>query len=59
MPLSMLGIGVVTMMSQASGRYDIAGALSAVLALSGAVLAPHPGWWTATVNVACSLPLSP
>ncbi|MFG3294183.1 MFS transporter [Streptomyces sp. NPDC048179] len=41
MPLSMLGIGVVTMMSQVSGRYDIAGALSAVLALSGAVLAPY------------------
>jgi MFS family permease len=41
MPLSMLGIGVVTMMSQVSGRYDIAGALSAVLALSGALLSPY------------------
>lgn len=41
MPLSMLGIGIVTMMSQVTGRYRIAGALAAVLALSGAALGPQ------------------
>lgn len=29
MPLSMMGIGVVTMISQLTGRYGLAGALSA------------------------------
>ncbi|MYS25228.1 Predicted arabinose efflux permease, MFS family [Streptomyces sp. DvalAA-14] len=41
MPLSMLGIGVVTMISQLTGRYGLAGALSAVLALSAAVCGPQ------------------
>ncbi|WP_369174927.1 MFS transporter [Streptomyces sp. R28] len=41
MPLSMLGIGIVTMMSQVNGRYDIAGGLAAALALSGALLSPY------------------
>ncbi|UNO39543.1 MFS transporter [Streptomyces sp. MST-110588] len=41
MPLSMLGIGVVTMVSQLTGRYGLAGALSATLALSAAVLGPQ------------------
>ncbi|MFD3454415.1 MFS transporter [Streptomyces sp. NPDC058691] len=41
MPLSMLGIGIVTMMSQVTGRYRIAGALAAVLALSAAALGPQ------------------
>ena len=38
MPLSMMGIGVVTMISQLTGRYGLAGALSATIALSAAVL---------------------
>ncbi|MFF1833028.1 MFS transporter [Streptomyces sp. NPDC058231] len=40
MPLSMMGIGVVTMVSQMTGRYGLAGALSATLAMSAAVLGP-------------------
>lgn len=32
MPLSMMGIGVVTMISQLTGRYGLAGALSATIA---------------------------
>jgi MFS family permease len=41
MPISMLSIGVVTMISQLTGRYRLAGALSATLALSAAVLGPQ------------------
>ncbi|MFD8075745.1 MFS transporter [Streptomyces sp. NPDC059718] len=41
MPLSMLGIGIVTMMSQVTGRYGIAGGLAATLALAGAALGPQ------------------
>ena len=41
MPLSMMGIGVVTMISQLSGRYGLAGALSATMALSAAVFGPQ------------------
>lgn len=41
MPLSMLGIGVVTMVSQLTGRYGLAGALSAAIALSAAVIGPQ------------------
>ncbi|WNM30733.1 MFS transporter [Streptomyces sp. Li-HN-5-11] len=41
MPLSMMGIGVVTMVSQLTGRYGLAGALSATIALAAAVLGPQ------------------
>jgi MFS family permease len=41
MPLSMMGIGVVTMVSQLTGRYGLAGALAATLALSTAVIGPQ------------------
>ncbi|WP_221349118.1 MFS transporter [Streptomyces beigongshangae] len=41
MPLSMMGIGVVTMISQVTGRYGLAGALSATIALSAAALGPQ------------------
>ncbi|MEV4441590.1 MFS transporter, partial [Streptomyces sp. NPDC049577] len=41
MPLSMMGIGIVTMVSQLTGRYGLAGALSATMALSAAVLGPQ------------------
>ncbi|MGW7524549.1 MFS transporter [Streptomyces sp. NPDC054783] len=41
MPLSMMGIGVVTMVSQLTGRYRLAGALSATIALSAAVIGPQ------------------
>ncbi|NED87352.1 MFS transporter, partial [Streptomyces sp. SID11233] len=32
MPLAMMGIGVVTMISQLTGRYGLAGGLSATIA---------------------------
>src|SRR3954447_5241143 len=41
MPLSMMGIGVVTMISQLTGRYGLAGALSATMALAAAVMGPQ------------------
>ncbi|MBL1108633.1 MFS transporter [Streptomyces sp. 5-8] len=41
MPLSMMGIGVVTMISQLTGRYGLAGALSAAIALSAAAVGPQ------------------
>ncbi|MDQ0993520.1 MFS transporter [Streptomyces sp. V3I7] len=41
MPLAMMGIGVVTMISQLTGRYGLAGALSATIALSAAAIGPQ------------------
>ncbi|GLW51682.1 MFS transporter [Streptomyces sp. NBRC 14336] len=41
MPLSMMGIGVVTMISELTGRYGLAGALSATIALAAAVAGPQ------------------
>ncbi|GAA0901599.1 MFS transporter [Streptomyces thermoalcalitolerans] len=41
LPLSMMGIGVVTMISQLTGRYGLAGALSATIALSAALIGPQ------------------
>lgn len=41
MPLSMTGIGIVTMLSTLRGDYGLAGAVSATLALSSAVLGPQ------------------
>ncbi|MFF1956522.1 MFS transporter [Streptomyces sp. NPDC058220] len=41
MPLAMMGIGIVTMISQLTGRYGLAGALTATLAMSAAVLGPQ------------------
>ncbi|MGW7412303.1 MFS transporter [Streptomyces sp. NPDC054863] len=41
MPLSMMGIGIVTMISQLTGRYGLAGALAATLAMSAAVFGPQ------------------
>ncbi|MGF1427480.1 MFS transporter [Kitasatospora sp. LaBMicrA B282] len=40
LPISMTGIGIVTMLSQLRGSYGVAGAVSAVMALSAAVLGP-------------------
>jgi MFS family permease len=41
MPLSMTGIGIVTMLSTLRGDYGLAGAVSATLALSSAALGPQ------------------
>lgn len=41
LPLSMVGIGLITMLSQQRGAYTLAGAVAACFALSIAVLAPQ------------------
>ncbi|WP_069817149.1 MFS transporter [Streptomyces sp. TP-A0874] len=41
MPIAMLGIGVITMVSELTGRYALAGALAATLALSTATFGPQ------------------
>lgn len=41
MPISMMDIGIVTMLSQVSGDYWLAGAVAATFTLSSALLAPH------------------
>ncbi|OON75107.1 MFS transporter [Streptomyces tsukubensis] len=41
MPLAMMGIGIVTMISQLTGRYGLAGGLSATVALSAAAIGPQ------------------
>ncbi|GGE54922.1 MFS transporter [Priestia taiwanensis] len=41
MPMSMMGIGIVTMLSQLSGEYWLAGAIAATFALASALIAPH------------------
>ncbi|MFJ9790364.1 MFS transporter [Streptomyces globosus] len=41
MPLSMVGLGILTMVSELTGRYTLAGALTATLALSAAVVGPQ------------------
>ncbi|MEU6081657.1 MFS transporter [Streptomyces sp. NPDC047108] len=41
MPLSMMGVGIITMISQLTGRYGLAGALSATIALSAALIGPQ------------------
>ncbi|MEU0029559.1 MFS transporter [Streptomyces sp. NPDC006335] len=41
MPLSMMGIGVVTMISQLTDRYGLAGSLSATIALAAAAIGPQ------------------
>ncbi|MEU3187561.1 MFS transporter [Streptomyces sp. NPDC006923] len=41
LPLAMTSIGVVTMISQLTGRYGLAGAVSATMAMSAAALGPQ------------------
>ncbi|AXI79826.1 MFS transporter [Peterkaempfera bronchialis] len=41
LPISMTGIGIVTMLSQLRGAYGLAGAVTATLALAAAVLGPQ------------------
>ncbi|AUG80003.1 MFS transporter [Kitasatospora sp. MMS16-BH015] len=44
MPISMTGVGIVTMLSELRGSYGIAGAVSATLALSAALFGPMVAW---------------
>lgn len=41
MPISMLGIGIITMLAQLRGSYWLAGAVAATFAFSMALLAPQ------------------
>ncbi|HEY2624788.1 MAG TPA: MFS transporter [Dyella sp.] len=41
MPISMTGIGIITMLSQVKGSYGLAGSVAATFALSCAILAPQ------------------
>ncbi|MFI8294166.1 MFS transporter [Streptomyces sp. NPDC085614] len=41
MPMSMLGVGIVTMMSELTGSYSQAGGLAAVVAGAGAIMGPY------------------
>ncbi|PRH80997.1 MFS transporter [Streptomyces solincola] len=41
MPLAMMGLGVMTMVSEITGRYGLAGSLSATMAVSAAALGPQ------------------
>ncbi|MFJ8478282.1 MFS transporter [Kitasatospora sp. NPDC094011] len=41
LPISMTGIGIVTMLSQLRGSYGVAGLVSATLAVSAAILGPQ------------------
>ncbi|MBV6701451.1 MFS transporter [Kitasatospora aureofaciens] len=44
LPISMTGIGIVTMLSQLKGSYGVAGAVSATLAIAAAALGPAVSW---------------
>ncbi|PYC86173.1 MFS transporter [Streptomyces tateyamensis] len=44
LPISMTGIGVVTMLSQMRGSYWLPGAVVATLAVAGAVMGPLASW---------------
>ncbi|MGW6914555.1 MFS transporter [Kitasatospora sp. NPDC054939] len=44
LPISMTGIGIVTMLSQLRGSYGLAGAVSAALAIAAGVLGPLVSW---------------
>ncbi|MFJ6777772.1 MFS transporter [Streptomyces yangpuensis] len=41
MTLTMMGVGIITLVSQLTGRYGLAGTLSATFALSAAVIGPQ------------------
>ncbi|MER7769740.1 MFS transporter [Kitasatospora sp. NPDC096140] len=44
LPISMAGIGIVTMLSQLTGSYGLAGAVSATMAVAAAALGPAVSW---------------
>ena len=45
MPISMVGIGIITMLAQLRDSYWLAGAVAATFALSMALLAPQISRW--------------
>ena len=45
MPISMVGIGIITMLAQLQGSYWLAGGVAATFALATALLAPQISRW--------------
>ena len=42
LPLSMMGIGIITMLAQSRGSYGLAGGVAAAFTLASAPAAPRP-----------------
>lgn len=57
-PLPMIGIGIITMLSQLRGSYALAGALSASFVLSYALLSPQVSRWVDRRGQSRVLPLA-
>lgn len=54
MPLSMTGLGIVTMLSQVHADYWLAGTVAATFVFCNALLAPrYRAWWTASARAGC------
>src|SRR6478752_7744469 len=51
LPISMIGLGIVLLVSAATGSYGVAGAISAAYMFANAA---HPGAGTAVAVVACA-----
>lgn len=45
MPISMMGIGLITMLAQTEGSYWLAGAVAATFTFTMAIIAPQISWW--------------
>lgn len=57
-PLPMIGIGIITMLSQLRGSYALAGAVSATFVLSYALLSPQVSRWVDLRGQSRVLPLA-
>ena len=57
-PLPMIGIGIITMLSQLRGSYALAGAVSATFVLSYALLSPQVSRWVDQRGQSRVLPLA-
>lgn len=57
-PLPMIGIGIITMLSQLRGSYALAGAVSASFVLSYALLSPQVSRWVDRRGQSRVLPLA-
>ena len=58
LPLSMTGIGLITMLSQVHGGYGLAGSVAAVFALATAFCAPQVSRWVDRYSQGRVLPIA-
>ncbi|WP_155718436.1 MFS transporter, partial [Pseudomonas fluorescens] len=58
MPISMTGIGLITMLSQVHGGYGLAGSVAAVFALATAICAPQVSRWVDRYGQGRVLPIA-